>query len=382
MKKILLLFFSIILLVTFSPPALAQKKSVILPKSQTINKDYFAAGDNVILQGTINGDAYIAGGNVLVDGDINGDLLIAGGNITINGNVKHNIRAIGGTINFYGPVGGNVTVAGGQVSIAESAKIMGSLAAASGNIIILAPVSKDLNIAAGQVNIDNAVGGDVNAAVDHLSLFPQANIHGNLTYWSSNNIDEQSGSTVSGNITKKYIPVQKTEEVRNNFNRFVSGFVALFKTTQAIGLFIVGFLILKIMPSYFNRTVEITLKRPWRNILVGLIALIVTPIAGIMLLFTFIGIPIAFILFIIYLVIIYLSKIFISYIVGQKLLEYLKLKLSQPLTLLIGIIVLSILTFIPIIGGFIGLFVLLLGVGGILVEEKGFYNLLRDKKLI
>ena len=375
---ILLLFASL-----FTFPVLAQeRKTILLPKNETVNKDYFAAGSNVILSGTVNGDAYLAGGNVLVDGDINGDLLVAGGNVTIHGKVAHNIRALGGTINFYAPVGGNISVAAGQVTLADGTTVSGSLAGAAGSIDILGPVKKEINVAAGQINIASQVGGNINAAVDQLTLTSNASVNGNVTYWSDQKAQIENGATISGKLVQKYYPVKKPEETTKDLRGIFAGLISFFKIAQLISLFVVGLLILKLMPAYFKRTVEVTLQKPWKNILVGMIALIVTPVIGFLLLLTISGIPFSFILLISYVIILYLSTIFISYIVGQKVLTYLKINFPDTLILLIGIVLFAILSAIPILGWIIGIFAFFLGVGGILVEEKGFYSLLHQKKLI
>ena len=81
MKKLLLIVLGFFLLFSFvALPVFAQEKEkmVILSKGETIDRDYFAAGDETQISGTINGDAYVAGGTVIVDGTVNGDLMAAG----------------------------------------------------------------------------------------------------------------------------------------------------------------------------------------------------------------------------------------------------------------------------------------------------------------
>ena len=58
-------------------------RKVILPVGEVHEGWYFAAGDEVLLEGTVNGDVYAAGGMVEIDGTINGDLIVAGGQVNV-----------------------------------------------------------------------------------------------------------------------------------------------------------------------------------------------------------------------------------------------------------------------------------------------------------
>src|SRR3989344_7344771 len=129
-KKLIVLLF--IPLFVFTPVALAQEnlrsgEVSILEKVEVINKDYFSAGERVVLSGSVNGDAYLAGGNILVDGNIDGDLLVAGGNVNISGVIKGDVRAAGGSVEISGAVGGNVTAVAGNIRVGKGAEVLGSL---------------------------------------------------------------------------------------------------------------------------------------------------------------------------------------------------------------------------------------------------------------
>jgi len=42
-----------------------------LPRTETVEKDYFSAGDKLDLSGVVNGDAYLDGGAITLDGTVN-----------------------------------------------------------------------------------------------------------------------------------------------------------------------------------------------------------------------------------------------------------------------------------------------------------------------
>ncbi|MCL5784691.1 MAG: FapA family protein [Patescibacteria group bacterium] len=279
MKKISvsLIFIFVLFFLPFTIWAQDNNKNVILTKNEIINKDYFAAGNSVSLEGTVNGDAYLAGGNIVVDGTINGDLIAAGGNMDIRGTVTGNIRAAGGNINLNRTVGRNVSLAGGSLSLASNANITGSLAAAGGNLAVFSPVGKEANLAGGQITLGSRIGADTNAVVDQLSLAPQATISGNLTYWSRNKASISESATVSGRIIQN---IPKGEQPQETEKKGVSSVISFFRIVNFIGAAIIGILLLIFMPIYFDRTTEYIMKRPWASLGIGFLTAIVFPFAA------------------------------------------------------------------------------------------------------
>lgn len=388
MKKIVL---SIILLFTISfavvIPAFAQDKDsqdkqitvVTLPKNETVNKDYFAAGNEVVISGTVNGDAYVAGGTVIVDGVINGDLLVAGGQVTVRGKVAHNIRAVGGTVNIASDTGGNVSIAGGNITTEDSAKIAGSLAVAGGNLQFFAPTGKGATIAGGQATLASTVNGEVQAVISNLTLTPNAKVNGNLNYISSQKVRILPGATVSGKITQQVPPQPKpAAKVFGVIGAVSLGFILV----DLIASFIIGALLIRFMPIFTKNSTDTAINRFGWSLLIGFLAFIIAPIGGVILLATVIGMPLALLLFIIFIILIYIGKIIVSLSIGAKVMFYVNPKLNLYIVLLIGLVIYAIITNIPTIGGIITALALFTGVGALLIQERDFYVDLRGKKII
>lgn len=353
------------------------RKDIVLPKNEVVNKDYFAAGNSVLLDGTVNGDAYLAAGNIVVNGTVNGDLLTAGGNIDIRGNVTGNVRAAGGNINISGIVNRHVTAAGGSINLTSSADIKGSLASAGGNLAIFSPIGKEANLAGGQATLGNKIGGDVNAFVGQLSLLSSASVNGNLTYQSQNTASISPEATVSGKVTQT-LPPKKQEKEKQTA-------IALFSFISIIDLllsFIIGIALIKFFSAYFDNTTSVVAQKPWLSLGIGFLTAIVFPFALLLLLVTIIGIPIAVFLIFILAVFFYTAKIFVSFVIGQLILKQFNKDFHKIWSLLVGIIIYGIFTAIPILGWLISMTVGLIGAGAILISDKYFYQDLRRKKLI
>lgn len=358
--------------------------TVIIPPGQTINHDYFAAGNTVLVLGTINGDLYSAGGNVTVKGTVNGDVLAAGGTLAISGDVTQDVRVAGGNINITGKIDRNLTVVGGNVDIADSAEIAKSVTLAGGQIILNAPVGRDINFAAGTLTLNNTVGGDVTGFVGDLILMPQTKIAGNLTYTGSNKATIESGAQVAGKtIYHQTTPQQARAQDTGKKTAFgVLAILTWIKIISFISTVIVGFLLIKLLPVYTKTLGETIFSRLWANLGLGLVTLIVMPVILILIFITIIGIPLSLVIFAAYLILLYLAKIFVVITFGQRLVRLVSKEAGMLLGLIIGALVYELLSYITPLNIIMAVLTYSIGLGAILFTKKNYYRTLRTKKII
>lgn len=383
MKK--LFFFLFAFLFAFSTvvtPVFAQenKKNVTLAQDETINGDYFAGGDTVSVLGTVNGDVYVAGGTVTVDGTVNGDVIAGGGTVTVNGTAQ-NLRISGGTVHINGTVERNVTALGGTIILGEEAEIAGSIVTAGGTINILSPIGKGATIAGGTVSINNAINGDVTAGVGQLTLQPQAQINGNLTYTSNQKAQIMQGASVSGE-TKQMMPPKPKEKDQQEAFLGLAGVALVFKFMGIVSTLVLGLLFVFFAPNYLKRTAHTVIEKPWQSLGVGVVSLILAPIIFGILLITIFGIPLAFLFIILFAIACYFAKLFVIYLLGEKVGTSLNSKLHSAWLFVIGLIIYEILILIPILGWLVELAALIFGLGALLMQKKYLYSSLRKEKTL
>lgn len=370
-----------------------QEKIVVLSQSESVNRTYFTSGDSVTISGTINADAYIAGGNVIIDGVINGDLIAAGGVVNISGTVTNDIRVAGGQITISGQVGRNITAAGGNVSITPESQVNGSVVMLGGNTALSTPLRSDATFVAATTTIDSTIEGDVNAVVGQLNLTPGSSVRGNLLYVSENTLQETTKRQVSGQIVEQQPKKMTGEEEATKRDwgyaekpkkvlGFISGLALGITFFMLISSFIVGLLLIRFLPVYMTKTQTTMEKKPWPVLGFGFVALIVTPVAGFILLGTVIGLPLGVFAFMVYGVAMYMAHIVVALFAGRKVLEWFKTKTSNIWELLVGLVVLSLIGIIPIIGNLVSFLVTITGLGAIAITEKEKYDEMREKKLI
>jgi hypothetical protein len=109
--------------------------------------------------------------------------------------------------------------------------------------------------------------------------------------------------------------------------------------------------------------------RPWFDGFVGFLTMVGAPIAIMMVAITIIGILVALILVIAFIVMIVLARIYVSVIIGDKLLTAIgRTKSGLLLQVVIGVISIELLVKVPVLGFFVSAIATLWGLGGILMN--------------
>lgn len=393
MKKLLSTLFILVLLsVTFFVPqahATSEQPpvTVVLLRNETINRDYFAAGDTVTVSGTVNGDAYIAGGTVVIDGTINGDLLVAAGTVQLNGPVKNDVRAIAGAIIFSNAVGGNVTLGTGTATVSPEARITGSVLAGAGTLDIYGSVGKGITAGSGNITINNKVGGDVMVAAEMLSFLPKSNVSGDVTYWSENEASVASGVVMAGDLVRHELPKQEEPKVIGKKGMLAGatmfgGFAFAGVIIAGLTLFVLGLILKALLPKFTERSVSLMQKNPWGSFGLGIVTVIMLPILAVTAMITVIGFPIGLFLLMMLSILCLVGHIYAAFFIGKGILTKSKAEVHHAWHLLVGLVVLGIFTLIPILGWLAkGIFVLI-GTGAILFEKNSVYRQMRLKHLV
>ncbi|HBY74060.1 MAG TPA: hypothetical protein DEG44_05245, partial [Candidatus Kerfeldbacteria bacterium] len=239
---------------------------------------YVAADDVVELDQHYLNDVFVAGNTITVTGTIDGDLFAAGNTIIVRGDVMGSIRAAGSVVQIESDVGRNVMVLADQLQFGQDARVM-----------------KDVMFGA--------------RLLENLGT-----IFGNIT-GSAETVD-QAGA-VYGTIDIEDTSQQKKVEQRKTF---LTPLKALGLFLKWIGYIILGIVVLVMLPKFSQGVVKTMRSQPGRSFGYGAVAVLVAPIAFIILIGTLIGIPLAVFAGLVWLVIICLAKLYVGVAVGQMLL--------------------------------------------------------------
>jgi hypothetical protein len=191
-------------------------------------------------------------------------------------------------------------------------------------------------------------------------------IAGSLDYTSGNEAILESGSQIAKGVKRSAPPanseIPALAQEQETFQQKMIG--------QARGL--ISYLVAALLFIFFFKkqaikAADLMLAKPGRSFGLGLLFLILVPIAAISFMITLIGIPVALIVVLLYAAAILFSRIFVAITVGRKLVQtYYKSKAESLLVqTLVGVVGLWILFAMPVIGGILSFASVIWGLGGI-----------------
>lgn len=319
----------------------------------TVNGDVIALCKSIIVNGTINGDLIAFSQDVTINGEIKGSARIAGTNITVNGVVNHNINAFGTEINLTptSTVAWDVLIAGvnGNFNGTIGGNLHGSIAAAT----VGGKIGKNINL-----TID-----DGNASQGGLLITKDAVVGGGLTYTAKQEARLESLSSVVGPISH--------QEAKNNSKAPIDFVADIFYRLSA--LILIGLVVISLKKESAYSVSKILETKNWQATLIGLGALVLTPIIILLFVMTVIGIPLALLLLAFYLILLALSLIFSSFFVGNILLRnFFKKPLNAFAILVSGLAIFVLSASLPYIGWSFVLVFMIYGLGGIIISIKNY----------
>jgi cytoskeletal protein CcmA (bactofilin family) len=389
MKKVIfVLFLSLGYLLINSASAFAQAgyspKSVKVvtfsPKAGESKNFYTIWGEVVEIKGEVNGDVYVAAERVLIEGKVNGDVLAAGSKIDLTGEVTEDFRVVGAEVNISGKVGKNATVLSGRVEVSKEAEIDGGIITMASENVISGPVQGQVKIISESTILGNSIGSDVEVWTSKLRVLPGAKVGGDVRYYSENVAEIDRQASISGRVTKGSSP-------------FVMAQTSWFEASKEmakkgrVGMHVLGFLwaiswgvlLIRVTPKGVDAFSEVMQKSTGKSFFVGVLTLFLTPLLILFLVITIIGIPFAVIILLVFLLFCYLAKIYFSYWLGRKLVKEDK---NGYLSMVTGVGIYYLATYIRVVGGLFAFFVLVFGLGGELLMLYRQYKSLSSKKLI
>jgi cytoskeletal protein CcmA (bactofilin family) len=232
--------------------------------------------------GSYDGQVIFGQSYTLKNGEtLTGDLLVFGGTATIEegATVNGNVLLFGSTLVLNGEVSGDVAVAGGSAALGASAHVQGNLTTVG-------------------ASLDRAEGSQIDGQI-------------------SNTATSSSGSETNG--SNPVIPgsqvTRVVQQMISNFDPFGPLFNAF---GQALGLAILAMLVMLFLAPHADRVAHAIIAQPLTAGGLGLLTIIVAPIALVILTITIILIPVVAILVVALFVAGVFGWIAIGYEIGQR----------------------------------------------------------------
>lgn len=358
MKKLTAIVFGLLVILSVAGSPFFARAADYLPKEKTDGgnvtvsgdtpyKNLFIGGANVFVNQKILGDLFSGGGSVNIASPVEEDLFAVGGNVIVSAPVGGDARLAGGNVSVNSPIGGDLMIGGGTVNVGSNASIAGDFWTGAGILNLNSNIKGNLKAAGDEILINGEVRGDAEIRSGKKLVFgPNSRVAGKITHWGANEAVVQDGAQIS------QIQFQKIEKVKT---RDGFGFTKVFGVillVKILALFIGALLLLK----FFGRTSYSVVSRPhakpWASLGVGLLGIVILPVAAIVLMVTAVGLWVGSVLLFVYITILLLASVFTVLFIGTLLERWLfkkELNLTWK-TAAWGVAVGAVVYFVPIVG--------------------------------
>ncbi|OHA78836.1 MAG: hypothetical protein A3B07_03435 [Candidatus Yonathbacteria bacterium RIFCSPLOWO2_01_FULL_43_27] len=345
--------------------------SVSLDTEGGINDNVYTAGGNVTVAVPVTGDVIAVGGNIQVLKDVSQDLAIAGGSVTVLGNTGGDVRVAGGNILIDGDVAGDLIVMGGTITVSPNASVGKDVIIMGGQITLGGDVLGDVEIGGGVVSLNGHVQGNVKATIDGtLTIGEKAVIDGGLEY-KAKNVDAlavTTGAVITGETVFKEARIDTMALDRGTVRNMVLAIIGVLALFKLVSLLIAALLVTWLFKKYSHVITEEALRKPLKMLGRGFVALVIIPVAGVLLLITLFGAMFGIIAILSYVSLLILSCIYAGVVVGVWLSRIVYKTNETTITwknVTVGVVLLTLVSFIPVIGWVVRLFVVLITLGSI-----------------
>lgn len=351
MKKVMVLLVSGFFLMLAAFPAAAQpwttaKGSAVIRQGEVIKGDYYFQGDTLEVAGEIEGDLLVLVGEVTVTGTVKGDLLgVVWEKLTVNGSVAGNLRVAANQLEVNGTVGKTLTTAALKAKINPSARIGEGLMGLCYQLGFHGAVNGPARLTG---YAETTVGGTINGPLQirgvPVTWLKTARVEGDVDdYTGVTDTSRSSTATING----EYRIHENPEAMSRVFKASL-----LFSLMWFMGNILIGLIIYKLFPRTSWQITEPSAVNFRRCLKAGLLGVLGIPLLFVILILTQVGIPLAILLILFYIVLMLFSNVLLYLWVGRLI--FLKSRLNvrrHPVLLIItGGFALSLLGFVPFIG--------------------------------
>ncbi len=372
--------------------------TITIEADEVIDDDLFLGGNRIEFNGTVKGDLFASGQDVIINGTVEGSLFVSGQTLVVNSDVDGSLYS-GGYALTMGPnaaIGRNVYFGGYSLTADAGSHIGRDLTAGGYQLILNGDVANDVEIGSVALELNGNIGGDLTAEVSSpdqdiapfMSDFPGAVAPIDPGFRQGNNADITGVVDVQETIRER---VGELDPAPGSGVVFGVGQAIARRIGEFVALLIVGGLLLYYWPAAIQRARREAESRPLPSAGYGLL----TTIAFVL------GVPIAFaivfvlaalgglvtfgqlfgdilglggailglIIVVFGIVFTLVTKAVITYLSGRWLLA--RFSEADPsfsrdfAALALGAFIYEILRAVPILGWFVALAAILVGLGAI-----------------
>jgi MFS family permease len=255
--------------------------------------------------------------------------------------------------------------AGGTIDVAPGTTIGRDLVLTGGTATVAGQVGRDLTAGAGTLDLRGSVERNVKADVTTLHLENGASIGGNLDYGSDNAARIDSGASVAGTVTHSAAQFTHQPSAAQRALDTFLGWIRL-----VIGLFVLGLLVLLPFGAFGRRASDAIGREPLPCLGLGLGMLVGVPIAALAVFVLGLlvgGWPLALAALALLAIGATVGYVLAAVFTGRAAFRLLRIEAHPLLEVLVGLVGLTAVGLIPVLGGLVDVAAVVFGLGALVL---------------
>lgn len=329
-------------------------ETVFATANELVPDNAYVAAGQATLSSRFSGDVVAALGKGIVNGPVEGDLAIIAGSADILEHVTGDVRVLGGQVTISGSVGGDVVLVGGSIHILPGAAVSGDLIVAGGEIVIEGAVNGSVRLYGSTVTVDNIVGGPVSIrAGERVTFGEHAVVPGPLTYAAPSEATVDPGAKLGDNVTFKELDISARSLGPNGLAALLAAAAGFILITKLLVTIVTAVALVLVFPGFSHEIVEGTFKNFWISLGIGFAAMVIAPVAIVLLAVTIVGFLAAVILGITFVLMTLIAGIYGGIVFGALLAKRIRRRAEYGISwkwALLGSFALALASLVPFVG--------------------------------
>ena len=337
--------------------------AVRIGAGEVVDSALVVSSESLQQDGVVNGDLIVFGERVSIGGEVRGNLLAFARDLELTGKVTGSVFAVVERLEIEGDVAGTVYTLSDRMRVSPDGALARDLASIGNDVVLAGKIGRDVFFGGERLEVRGEIGRNLEGRWDleHVALLETARVGGNVDVWISEpeRLEHAPAAQIAGEV--------RTHEVSRAHRHFMDAWrdpwVWALHAVGFVAAFLMGLLVYALAPRLLDFEVR-TAREFFGALGMGFVALVATPVALVLVALTLVGVPIALLGGVAWLLALYLAEIVVASAVGRWLLPPRNAGIfAFGRSLLLGLAIVVVAQHIPFVGVPVFAVVTLVGLG-------------------
>lgn len=337
--------------------------NIFVSASETIDDTLIVFGETVEVDGNVTGDLIAVGRRVSIRGHVGGQVITAAQSVTIDGEVDGGVIGFAESLGVSSPrIARNLYGFAATVNVSERSAIGHNAVMFAQRLDVDGSIGRDVLGFAESLEIGSTVGRSVTFFGNRIAVLAPARIAADVGIHvpSEDQITISPNAVIGGEITRDFETIKEDGD-----DHGIAGTI-LVQLVRFGAAFVTGLVVLAIVPG-LRRVVIDSAGSALTAGGIGLVTLVAAPIIALLTAVTVIGIPLAVVTLMLWMVGIYLAKVVVAHVIGVRLVDAAGTPRHYAVALATGLLAVIAAVNLPFIGGLLDFVLIVCGLGLLVV---------------